>query len=242
MATCSAHTWLQHILLLLIVPALLLLSLPRSLSLAWRPRALRASARGLARRSRRDVVLARADAVQRGGCFAPIHGLQTVSLLVLGSVFWRQILAPREEERLSPPGAVLYLFSACVACSVLGIIITFSPVTVCSIYAMPAGDRLGMLPNDSTRLGIYAGARPADRRTAHVGADVFDLFERDLRPNCALVRAKSASRVQQPTTLMEQEYRTIARRLGAAPARTSSAPQLISRPDWRWEQPSFSGG
>ena len=35
----SAHM-LQHILLLLIVPGLLLLSLPRSLSLAWRPRIL----------------------------------------------------------------------------------------------------------------------------------------------------------------------------------------------------------
>ncbi len=35
----SAHM-LQHIVLLLIVPALLLFSLPRSLSLAWRPRLL----------------------------------------------------------------------------------------------------------------------------------------------------------------------------------------------------------
>ena len=35
----SAHM-LQHILLLLIVPGLLLLSLPRSFSLAWRPRIL----------------------------------------------------------------------------------------------------------------------------------------------------------------------------------------------------------
>ena len=75
----------------------------------------------------------------------PVHALQTVSLVVLGSLFWRQILAPRDEERLSPPRAIFYLFSACVACSVLGIIITFSPVTVCSIYTMPMTDRLGLL-------------------------------------------------------------------------------------------------
>ena len=75
----------------------------------------------------------------------PVHALQIVSLLALGSLFWRQILAPRDEERLSPPGAVVYLFSACVTCSVLGIIITFSPVTVCSIYTMQPSDHLGIL-------------------------------------------------------------------------------------------------
>ena len=75
----------------------------------------------------------------------PVHALQTASLLLLGCIFWRQILAPRDEERLSPPGAVLYLFSACVACSVLGIILTLSPVTVCSIYMMQPKDPLGIL-------------------------------------------------------------------------------------------------
>ena len=70
--------------------------------------------------------------------------LQTSSLLLLGAIFWRQILAPREEERLSPPGAVLYLFSACVACSILGVLITFAPVSVCPIYAQPPADELGI--------------------------------------------------------------------------------------------------
>ncbi len=72
--------------------------------------------------------------------------MQTASLVILGMLFWSQVIAPREEERLSPPGAVLYLFSACVACSVLGMILTFSPVTICSIYSMPPPDRLGILP------------------------------------------------------------------------------------------------
>ena len=132
----SAHM-LQHILLLLIVPGLLLLSLPRSFSLAWRPRILSHPLVGWiagvgAMWFWHWPTLCNAAVTSRS-----VYALQTVSLLVLGTLFWSQIIAPREEERLSPPGAVLYLFSACVTCSALGIILTFSPITVCSIYAMP---------------------------------------------------------------------------------------------------------
>jgi putative membrane protein len=139
----SAHM-LQHILLLLIVPGLLLLSLPRSLSLRWRPRIIAHPVASWiagvgAMWFWHWPALCNAAVTSRS-----VYTLQTVSLLVLGTLFWSQIIAPREEERLSPPGAVLYLFSACLACSALGIILTFSPITVCSIYAMPAGDRLGM--------------------------------------------------------------------------------------------------
>ncbi len=113
----------------------------------------------------------------------PVHALQTVSLLVLGAVFWRQILAPREAERLSPPGAVLYLFSACVACSVLGIIITFSPVDGLLDLHHAAGGPPRPAADDSRRLGLHAGARPASWGPAHVGADVPGLSGRDLRPD-----------------------------------------------------------
>lgn len=149
----SAHM-VQHILLLLIVPVLLLLSLPRSLSLALRPRLLRHPFAGWsagvgAMWFWHAPVLCNAAVASR-----PVHALQTASLVLLGCVFWRQILAPREEERLSPPSAVLYLFSACVACSVLGIILTFSPVTVCSIYTIPPKDPLGMLNTIHTGWGF----------------------------------------------------------------------------------------
>jgi len=141
----SAHM-VQHILLLLIVPALLLLGLPLSQSLAARPRWLGHPLVGWAA-GVGAMWLWHASALCNAAASShPVQVLQTVSLVALGSVFWQQILAPREEERLSPPGAVLYLFSACVACSVLGIIITFSPVAVCSIYSMPPTDRLEMLP------------------------------------------------------------------------------------------------
>jgi putative membrane protein len=140
----SAHM-AQHILLLLVVPALVLMSLPRSLSLARRPRMLAHPLVGWAGGVGamwlwHAPMLCNAAVSSRS-----IYALQTLSLLTLGGVFWRQVLAPCEDERLSPPAAVLYLFSACVTCSVLGIILTFSPVAVCSIYSTQPLDSLRML-------------------------------------------------------------------------------------------------
>jgi putative membrane protein len=149
----SAHM-LQHILLLLIVPALLLMSLPRRVSLGPRSWLLA------------NPFLAWVAGVSamwlwhaRPLCNAAVssqlvNALQICSLLLLGAIFWRQILAPREEERMSPPGAVLYLFSACIACSILGILITFAPVSVCPIYAQPPADRLGILNLIQSNWGI----------------------------------------------------------------------------------------
>jgi cytochrome c oxidase assembly factor CtaG len=75
---------------------------------------------------------------------AVVHRVQELSLLAMGLAFWWPILAPREESRLEPLPAALYLFTACVACTLLGILITFSPVQVCSVYAHPV-DRLGVM-------------------------------------------------------------------------------------------------
>jgi putative membrane protein len=149
----SAHM-LQHILLLLIVPALLLLSLPRSVSLAVRPRVLGHPVVGWSAGVGAMWFWHAPALCNVAVSSRPVHALQTASLLLLGCLFWRQILAPREEERLTPPAAVLYLFSACVTCSVLGIIITFSPVTVCSIYTMPPKDPFGMLQTIRTGWGF----------------------------------------------------------------------------------------
>ena len=104
----SAHM-LQHILLLLIVPALLLMSLPRSVSLWPRSWLIANPFVGW---------IAGVGAMwlwhARPLCNAAVssqlvNALQICSLLLLGAIFWRQILAPRDEERLSPPGAVLYM-------------------------------------------------------------------------------------------------------------------------------------
>lgn len=149
----SAHM-VQHILLLLIVPAFLLLSLPRSVSLALRPHWLGHPFLGWSAGVGAMWFWHAPTLCNAAVSSRPVHALQTASLLLLGCIFWRPILAPREEDRLSPPGAVLYLFSACIACSVLGIILTFSPVTVCSIYTMPPKDPLGMLNTIRTGWGF----------------------------------------------------------------------------------------
>ena len=77
---------------------LLLLSLPRSLSLAMRPRVLAHPLSGWlagvgAMWFWHAPALCNAAVSSR-----PVHALQTVSLLALGGLFWRQILAPREER------------------------------------------------------------------------------------------------------------------------------------------------
>ena len=139
----SAHM-LQHILLLLIVPALFLMSLPRGVSLGTRawlsPGPFVGWIAGVS-----AMWLWHARPLCNAAVSSQIvRALQISSLLLLGAIFWRQILAPRDDERLSPPGAVLYLFSACVACSILGILITFAPVSVCPIYAQPRADNSGI--------------------------------------------------------------------------------------------------
>jgi cytochrome c oxidase assembly factor CtaG len=149
----SAHM-LQHILLLLVVPALLLMSLPRWVSVEPRSQFVANPFIGWI-----SGVGAMWLWHARPLCNAAVssqfvNAVQVSSLLLLGAIFWRQILAPRDEQRLSPPGAVLYLFSACVACSILGILITFSPVSVCPIYAQPSADRLGILNIIQSNWGI----------------------------------------------------------------------------------------
>jgi len=148
----SAHM-LQHILLLLIVPLLLLSGIPNL----------------LARRIIRGSRLANLIQVLRQPLIAwlcgvgamwvwhipslynaalgseGLHIAQELSLLAMGTIFWLPVFAPLEEWRLAPPFATLYLFSSCIACTILGIIITFSAVGHYPAYLNPV-DSLGILP------------------------------------------------------------------------------------------------
>ncbi len=136
----SAHM-VQHILLVLIVPALLVLSLPQSFSLRspiTHPLIGWIAGVG-AMWLWHAPTLCNAAATSR-----TVSAIQTTSLLIMGSLFWWQVLAPREEQRLSPLAGIIYLFTACTACSVLGIILTFAPVSICKVYEHPV-DRLGIL-------------------------------------------------------------------------------------------------
>ena len=148
----SAHM-IQHILLVLIVPAFLLLSLPRSFSLR-RPfttltHPLIGWIAGVGAMWLWHVP-ALCDAATTSSA---VSAIQTTSLLLMGSAFWWQVLAPRDAQRLSPAAGIAYLFTACTACSVLGIILTFAPVSICPVYQQPV-DRLGILSSIRGQWGL----------------------------------------------------------------------------------------
>jgi putative membrane protein len=146
----SAHM-AQHILLVLIVPAFLLLSLPRSFSLPF-PLTCHPLIGWIAGVGAMWLwhapTFCNAAVTSRS-----VSAIQTTSLLLMGSLFWWQVLAPREDQRLSPPAAIVYLFTACSACSVLGIILTFAPVSICPVYQHPV-DRLGILSTIRSGWGL----------------------------------------------------------------------------------------
>jgi putative membrane protein len=143
----SAHM-LQHLLLVLVVPPLALMGLTPAMGPA--------TPRKISRILFRPVVawglgvgamwLWHEPTLCDAASHSPLlHRVQEVSLLVMGTAFWWPILAPRGASRLPPLGGVVYLFTACTACTLLGILITFSPVQVCSVFARPV-DRLGVMP------------------------------------------------------------------------------------------------
>ena len=147
----SAHM-LQHLLLLLVIPPLLLLGLPEWKSEGPRSRIhpFAAWLAGLSamwiwhERSLCDV----AATTQIG------RVIQIISLVVLGTLFWWPIVGPQMNRRLTPLLGIVYLFSACVGCTILGILITFAPAgAVCPAFLHPL-DQLGVLPLVQEQWGI----------------------------------------------------------------------------------------
>ncbi len=154
----SAHM-VQHILLLLVAPALLLLSLPAKLGrpVAMAPRARPAGDRARERPRGADGARVRGIVPFLGWpagvgamwlwhvptlCDAAVavpavRAVQTVSLIACGLLFWWPILSPRVADRLSPGFGIGYLFTACLTCSALGMLITLTPIEVCSAFVGP---------------------------------------------------------------------------------------------------------
>jgi cytochrome c oxidase assembly factor CtaG len=153
----SAHM-LQHLLLLLVIPPLVLLSLPECNPSHFIGRTmdrlrLHPVAAWLAGLSAmwiwHERTLCDAATTTQAGRI-----IQIISLLGLGTIFWWPIAGPQQDRRLFPLLGVVYLFSACVGCTILGILITFAPVgVVCPVYLHPV-DRLGLLPLIRDQWGI----------------------------------------------------------------------------------------
>src|SRR3984893_7908833 len=96
----SAHM-VQHILLVLVVPALLLLSLPRPFSLRPPLTYLTHPLIGWIAGVGAMWLWHAPTFCNAAATSKTVSGIQTTSLLLMGTVFWWQVLAPREEQRLS---------------------------------------------------------------------------------------------------------------------------------------------
>lgn len=77
------------------------------------------------------------------GQYPALHSIQVLSLLAIGVIFCWPVLSPLENQRLEPLQSVAYLFTACIGCTVLGIIITFAPAGLYTTHSM-AGAAPGM--------------------------------------------------------------------------------------------------
>lgn len=137
----------RHILFVLVIPALLLMGLPAGLI----ERTLQYHAAAVAERLfGRPVVAWMAGIGAMALWHAPVffraaashhslHMLEQFSLLVAGTAFWWPILAPAPRCRIQPvPQGIAYLASACLACTAMGVLITFAPAPLYLSYAHSA--------------------------------------------------------------------------------------------------------
>lgn len=148
----SAHM-VQHLLLILIVPPLLLLGIPRAgmeaaLATGWVGRI----EHGL----HRPVLLWLLATMTLVAWHLPVlynaalasegvHVVMHLMFLVTWTMYWWLVLAPAPQKRLSPGVALIYLFTAGLVNVVLGIIFTFLPPGAYPEYVHPA-DARGWLP------------------------------------------------------------------------------------------------
>ena len=147
----SAHM-LQHLLLIMVAPPLLILGLAPGRVAHWMRKPTIARA---------EAVLAKpalawtANMVMMAVWHIPVlynaanattavHVLEHLTFLVTGCMFWWPIFSPLQQQRMQPGRAMLYLFGAAVVSTLLGIVITFLPAGHYAPYLHPE-DELGAL-------------------------------------------------------------------------------------------------
>jgi len=160
----SAHM-LQHMLLVLATPPLMILGLPR----AFASSVVRVPALGALERMLRNPAVAWTlgmaalwiwhaprlyDATLAS---EPLHIFEHLIFLVTATIFWWPILAPLEESRMSHGAAFAYLGAAMLATTILGILITFAPVGVYTAYLHPV-DSLHILAGLRNSWGLTTEA------------------------------------------------------------------------------------
>lgn len=73
-----------------------------------------------------------------------VHGLEHVSLLAAGIVFWWPVFGPRM-QRLPVIAAVPYLITACMGCTIVGIVIALGPAGMYAAYPYASDQQLAGL-------------------------------------------------------------------------------------------------
>jgi cytochrome c oxidase assembly factor CtaG len=149
----SAHM-LQHLVLILFVAPLLLLGMPSY----WIERILSWIPAGRLERILGKPVVAWSFGVgtlyfwhipvfyNAAVANENIHTLEHICFLISAVIFWWPVIVPIQEiRRLSAFGNMLYIFAGAVANVVLGIVITFSSVSLYPAYIHPE-DAFGILP------------------------------------------------------------------------------------------------
>ena len=160
----SAHMT-QHILLLLVAPALLLASLPAGFVHRFAGAPTRAFTRAAVAIGWLGGVGSMwfwhvPDVCSASVTVGWVHALQSVSLVALGAAFWWPIFGPSGGQRLSPSAGIVYLATACLACTALGILLTLTPIQVCPIFRQPisassigASIRAAITPDHDQQIG-----------------------------------------------------------------------------------------
>lgn len=146
----SAHM-MEHILLYLAVPPLLLFGLPPAPVRSFLSIEIAAKAERFLRRPAIAWLLAVGTmwlwhlpvlynaALNHEG----IHAVEHLSILVTGTIFFWPVFTPLRSHRLSPVTGAVYIFSAMSANMILGILLTFSPLGYYPAY-MRSSDGTGI--------------------------------------------------------------------------------------------------
>ena len=159
----SAHM-VQHILLILVVPPLLILGIPREFAGSMLRYSPIKKAEHICSKPRLAWLLGVGSMwiwhwpplYNTALSHEAVHIAEHLMFVITATIFWWPVLSPVKELRLSPLAAVVYLFSACGAHTVLAILITFAPVGTYPLYLQPS-DSLGILPLLRDQWGLTPG-------------------------------------------------------------------------------------
>ncbi len=66
-----------------------------------------------------------------------IHAIQHLCFLVSGVIYWWPVFTPLKEDRITPIGGFIYIFLAMCTSMILGILLTFSPLGFYPVYMRP---------------------------------------------------------------------------------------------------------